>query len=145
MANIKLIESISKNKKKILIIIIILAILLRCYHLTLPPVGHHSNRQVQALGAARAYYEHGQGILHPEPSSQYIAVEFQLVPYIISIFYYVFGEVYYIGRIVGIAFAVGTLILLFRLCKKRGKNHMQSFFAKPAPGYGILTNIFWVF
>lgn len=100
--------------KKILIIIVI-AFLLRLIDITFPISGWHSWRQADTAAMARNFYTSGENIFYPQidwrgETDGFVECEFPLYPYLISIFYHLFGLNEMIGRLFSV---LSSLFLIF--------------------------------
>lgn len=116
------ITNIFSDENNILIGLMLFGLLCRLYNLTAPLLDYHSWRQTDTAAIARNFYYNGFNILYPQidwggAGPGYVESEFQLVPFIISIFYKIFGVHEYVARLVIIAFSIGSIYLLYKLVR----------------------------
>ena len=104
-------------------IIILLAVLFRLYHINFPVLGWHSWRQSDTATIARNFFYNGFNILHPQINwngngTGYVESEFHIYPFIVSLFYAVFGINDMYGRIISIIFSLFTIYGIYLLVRK---------------------------
>ncbi|HRE41592.1 MAG TPA: glycosyltransferase family 39 protein [Ignavibacteria bacterium] len=85
-------------------------------------VGFHAWRQADTASIAKNFYESGNSILYPQidwrgNTEGFVESEFHIYPYLVSVFYNIFGLNEAIGRIVSIIFSVIATFYLFLLVK----------------------------
>ena len=102
--------------------VIVLGVLLRCIYVTAPLVDLASWRETQTAMITRNLVHQGFDIFHPTidwfgNSVAYLALEFPLYNLVVGIFYAVFGEHEFFGRLVSILFSGGTLVLFYLLAR----------------------------
>lgn len=116
---------IVKNKRNYLIIAVFVFIFcLRLYKITNPPLDYSSWRQCDTDSIARNFVEYKFNILYPQlnydgPMPNYVQLEFQTTTFIIAVLYKLFGYSAVIGRIVPIAFFMGSCYFLYQCVKRR--------------------------
>lgn len=104
--------------------IFVIAVGYRLWGITNPLLDFHSWRQTGTASIARNFYEEGMNIFKPkldtinEGTKTLSGVEFQLYPYLVALFYFLFGVHEIIGRIVSILFGLGAMGYLYLLAKK---------------------------
>jgi hypothetical protein len=86
------ITNIFSNEKNVLIALMLSGLLCRLFNLTTPLLDYHSWRQTDTAAIARNFYYNGFNIFYPQidwggTGPGYVEAEFQLVPFIIAIFY----------------------------------------------------------
>ena len=118
----KYINQIFSDERNVLIALMLLGLLSKLFNLTSPLLDYHSWRQTDTAGIARNLYNNGFNIFYPQidwggAGPGYVESEFQLVPFIISIFYKIFGVHEYVARLVIIAFSVGSIYLLYKMVR----------------------------
>ncbi len=111
-----------ENENKILLALMLFGLIIRLYGLGLPLNDVYDTRQGLTAMVSRNFYENNFNILFPQIDNQglpgYYAQEFQIYPLIVSILYIFFGIQEFLGRLVSIAFFLGSAFLLFKLTKK---------------------------
>ncbi len=105
------------------LLILLIAIVLRLRFITSPIVDFHWQRQIDTAAVARSFYEEEMNIFYPRSivrgdTPGYVEMEFPIYPFLIAIFYKVFGVHEIIGRIVSTVFAAGTAIYLYLIAKQ---------------------------
>lgn len=118
----KHISNIFKNERNVLISLMLFGLLCRLYNLTAPLLDRHSWRQTDTAAIARNFYYDGYNIFYPQidwggAGPGYVESEFQLVPFIIALFYKLFGVHEYVARLVIIAFSIGSIYLLYKMVR----------------------------
>jgi 4-amino-4-deoxy-L-arabinose transferase-like glycosyltransferase len=103
-----------------LLLILVLGILFRSQYLNLPMAEAHRWREVTNADIARNFYERSMDIFHPQvnwggSSTPYVGMEFPLMHWIAAVLYWPFGEQAIIGRLVSMAFSIGTIWAIFAL------------------------------
>lgn len=116
------ISEVFSDENKIIIGLMLFGLICRLYNLTAPLLDYHSWRQTDTAAIARNFYYNGFNILYPQidwggTGPGYVESEFQLVPFIIAIFYKIFGVHEYVARLVIIAFSIGSVYLLYKLVR----------------------------
>ena len=114
---------ILKNRNRVISYILLFALLLRLFHITFPVSGWHSWRQSDTAAIAGNFYENGYNILYPQvdwggTTPGYVESEFQIYPFIISLFYALFGVNDMWGRILSVIFSLFTIYGLYLLVRK---------------------------
>jgi 4-amino-4-deoxy-L-arabinose transferase-like glycosyltransferase len=115
--------SYSRNRLKLIHYILIFSFLIRLYHINFPVSGWHSWRQSDTASIAKNFYENGYNILYPQidwggKTPGYVESEFQLFPFIVSLFYGVFGVSDFYGRFLAVIFSLFTIYGLYMLVRK---------------------------
>jgi len=103
-----------------LLLILLLGVLLRSQYLDLPMAEAHRWREITNADIARNFYERSMNIFAPQvswggASQPYVGMEFPLMHWIAALFYQAFGEHAVIGRLVSMAFSLGTIWATFAL------------------------------
>ena len=93
---------------------------LRCQYLTLPMAEAHRWREIFNADVARNFYQRSMNIFYPQvnwggAANPYVGMEFPLMPWIVALLYEVFSEQTIIGRLVSMAFSVGTIWATYEL------------------------------
>lgn len=109
--------------KHFIFAILLLALLVRLYHVNFPVAGWHSWRQADTAAMARNFYENGFDFLHPQidwggNSSGVVESEFPAYPFLVSLFYAVFGPNDAWGRFLSVIFSLFTIYGLYLLVRK---------------------------
>lgn len=102
-----------------LALILLIALSLRLAYLQTPLFDNHRWRQTETASMARILYEDGLNPFYPQVAwggaHGYVECEFPLLPFVTALLYTVFGELEWLGRVVAIAFSMGTILLAYRL------------------------------
>lgn len=103
-----------------LLLILLLGIIFRSLYLGLPMAEAHRWREITNADIARNFYERSMNIFHPQVNwggavQPYVGMEFPLMHWIAALFYWPFGEHAIIGRLVSMAFSVGTIWAIYAL------------------------------
>ena len=103
-----------------LLLILLLAVLLRSQYLGLPMAEAHRWREITNSDIARNFYERSMNIFYPQVNwggavQPYVGMEFPLMHWIVALLYWPFGEHAIVGRLVSMAFSVGTVWVVFSL------------------------------
>src|SRR4030095_12689200 len=101
-------------------LILLLGALLRLQYVDMPMAEAHRWREVFNADIARNFAERSMNIFYPQvnwggPSETYVGMEFPLMHWIVAVAYRVFHEDAIYGRLVSIAFSLGTVWALFAL------------------------------
>ena len=110
-------------KSRLIQYILIFSFLIRLYHINFPVSGWHSWRQSDTASIAKNFYENSYKILYPQidwggNTPGYVESEFQLYPFIVSLFYGVFGVSDFYGRFLSVLFSLFTIYGLYLLVRK---------------------------
>jgi len=110
------------DERNVLIALMLFGLLCWLFNLTSPLLDYHSWRQTDTAAIARNFYNNGFNIFYPQidwggAGTGYVEAEFQLVPFIIAIFYKIFAIHEYVARLVIIAFSVGSIYLLYKMVR----------------------------
>jgi hypothetical protein len=110
------------DERNVILALMIFALTCWLFNVNSPLLDHHSWRQTDTAAIARNFYYNGFNILYPQVDTGgagpgYVETEFQLVPFIIAIFYKILGVHEYVARLVIIAFSMGSVYLLYKLCR----------------------------
>ena len=102
------------------LLILLLGVVLRSQYLWLPMAEAHRWREVTNADIARNFYERSMNLFYPQVSwggaaQPYVGMEFPLMHWIVAWLYWPFGEHAVIGRLVSMAFSVGTIWAVFAL------------------------------
>lgn len=106
--------------RRVALAILLAAVAVRLIGLDAPYIDGHWIKQLQVAPIAKHFYLHGYNLLWPETDYSadrpgYIEIEFQLVTFLTALLYALFGVHEWVGRLVTVAFSVGTMLLLWRL------------------------------
>lgn len=107
-------------KRILLLIVLAFAFYFRLPGMSNPLLDTHSWRQTQTAMFARNLYRNHLNIFLPEvdwngKDKGYIESEFQLYPFIVAVFYKIFGVREVIGKFIALLFFVAALYYLFLL------------------------------
>ncbi|HXP93375.1 MAG TPA: hypothetical protein VN905_07875, partial [Candidatus Binatia bacterium] len=103
-----------------MVAILVLGLALRLYGLHSPVLDHPGWRQGDTAAIARNFATLNLNILYPQvdydgPRDNYVELELQIVPYLAAIGYKIFGIHEVFGRLISIAFSLGTVAVLYGL------------------------------
>lgn len=106
-----------------LLLILLFGALLRSQYLDLPMAEAHRWREVTNADIARNFAERSMNIFYPQvnwggASDPYVGMEFPLMHWVAALLYKVFGEHAIIGRLVSMAFSLGTIWAVFALGRR---------------------------
>src|SRR3954469_2300512 len=106
-----------------LLFILLFAIYLRSQYLTLPMAEAHRWRAVTNSDIARNFYERSMNLFYPQVNwggaqQPYVGMEFPLLQYLAALLYFPFGESAVIGRLISMAFSVGTAWVIFAIGRR---------------------------
>lgn len=99
-------------------------LLLRLPLVLTPPVyGVDTWRQADTASIAHGFYSHRLSILYPQinwggEGPGYVETEFQLYPYLVTQLYRLFGEQFWLGRVVSLLFSVATFGAFYLLMRQ---------------------------
>ena len=104
----------------VLLLILLLGALLRCQYLGLPMAEAHRWREITNSDIARNFYERSMNIFYPQVNwggavRPFVGMEFPLMHWIAALLYWPFGEHAVIGRLVSMAFSLGTVWAIYAL------------------------------
>jgi 4-amino-4-deoxy-L-arabinose transferase-like glycosyltransferase len=110
----------SINPSRILLGIIFAALAIRLWGVTNPLLDFHAWRQALTATVAYNFYADGMNILTPRFSmiNTQLHSEFPLFTYLVALLYKVFGFHEIIGRLLAIAFSMGSIWFLYLLGKR---------------------------
>ena len=102
------------------VLALLVGLTLRCQYITLPMAEAHSWRQITNLDIARNFTELSGNILYPQvswggPRDAFVSMEFPLLQWLAGMLFHVFSHPELVGRILAIAFSMGTLIAIYGL------------------------------
>lgn len=102
------------------VLTLVVGLTLRCQHIALPIAEAHSWRQITNLDIARNFTELSGNILYPQvswggPRDAFVSMEFPLLQWLAGMLFHVFANQELVGRILAIAFSMGTLIAIYGL------------------------------
>ncbi len=105
---------------KALLAVFLIALAFRLWGVTNPLLDFHSWRQTLTATIAMNFYSGDMNLLHPSTNwvREYYEFEFQIYPYLVALLYKVFGFHDLLGRLVSIAFSMGTVGMLYLLGKR---------------------------
>jgi hypothetical protein len=108
------------SQRQEVFLILLVAVAVRLWDCNAPYIDGHWIKQLQVAPIAKNFYLHGYRILWPQTDYSadrptYIEIEFQLVSFLTALLYKVFGLHEWVGRLVTVAFSLGTMLLLWRL------------------------------
>lgn len=110
------------KKNNLIHYILLFSLLIRLYHINFPVSGWHEWRQADTASIAKNFFENGFHIFYPEVNwgglNHYVESEFQIYPFIVSIFYSLFGFNEIWGRLLSISFSLFTIYGLYLLTRK---------------------------
>lgn len=120
------------NRKYIVWLVFCFIFLLRLYKVTNPPLDYSSWRQVDTDSIARNFVEYRFNIFFPQlnydgPMPNYVQLELQVTTYIIAIIYRTFGYSPAAGRLVPIAFFMGSCLFLYHCVKRKSGPYVALF------------------
>jgi hypothetical protein len=108
--------------------VLLIGLVLRCYHIGMPPIDFLAWRETQTLMVARNFCREGMNLLRPSvdwrttyevaPRGTVGGTELQVVPYLTAVLYQVLGMRYWVGRVVPICFASLATWFFLRLAKR---------------------------
>lgn len=113
-----------RKEKELLVILLLFIFLLRLFHLNTPPLEiEESWRQADTESIARNYAEYDSRFFRPNlnydgPLPNIPALEIQVTTYLIALLYKIFGQHYFLARIVPIAFFMLSAFFLFLYARK---------------------------
>jgi len=104
-------------------VVLCLGVSVRLIKIAQPFIDGWSWRQADVAMIAENFYRHGFHLLHPQinwagSAPGYVGTEFQLVPFIASLFYLCFGVHEWIGRAVSILFFTVSVPFFYLLVRK---------------------------
>jgi 4-amino-4-deoxy-L-arabinose transferase-like glycosyltransferase len=105
---------------KILFTIFLIALAFRLWGVTNPLLDFHSWRQTLTATIAKNFYSGDMNLFHPATNwvREYYEFEFQIYPYLVALLYKIFGFHDMLGRLVAIAFSLGTVGMLYLLGRR---------------------------
>ncbi len=105
---------------KVLLYIFLVALAFRLWGVTNPLLDFHSWRQTLTATIAQNFYLEEMNLLQPATNwvHEYYEFEFQVYPYLVALLYKIFGFHDILGRVVSIAFSLGTVGMLYLLGKR---------------------------
>ncbi len=108
------------NPGKALLLIFLIALAFRLWGVTNPLLDFHSWRQTLTATIAKNFFTGEMNLLAPSTNwvREYYEFEFQLYPYLVALLYKIFGFHDFLGRLVSIAFSMGTVGMLYLLGKR---------------------------
>jgi 4-amino-4-deoxy-L-arabinose transferase-like glycosyltransferase len=108
------------NPSRILIGIFFIALALRLWGITNPLLDFHGWRQTLTATIAYNFYADGMGFFNPTPNmiNSIFHFEFPLYTFLVALLYKVFGFHEILGRLVSIAFGLGSLWFIYLLGKR---------------------------
>ena len=120
-------------KTKLVCSVTIFGVFLRLIEIRQPFVDHWSWRQADVAMIAENFYRNGFNILYPQinwagSSPGYVGTEFQVVAFIASLFYLLFGVHEWIGRSVSVFF-FAVSVPFFYLLVRKVSNERSALFA----------------
>jgi len=103
-----------------LLLILAFGIYLRSQYLGLPMAEAHRWREITNSDIARNFYERSMNLFLPQVNwggagHPYVGMEFPLMHWIAALLYWPFGEHAVIGRLISMAFSVGTIWVIYAL------------------------------
>src|SRR5215510_9519035 len=106
-----------------LLFILLFAVYLRSQYLTLPMAEAHRWREVTNADIARNFYERSMNLFYPQVNwggaqQPFVGMEFPLLHYLAALLYFPFGEQLVIGRLISIAFSLGTVWAVFAIGRR---------------------------
>jgi 4-amino-4-deoxy-L-arabinose transferase-like glycosyltransferase len=103
-----------------LLLILGFGIYLRSQYLQLPMAEAHRWREITNADIARNFYERSMNLFLPQVNwggagHPYVGMEFPLLQWLAALLYFPFGEHAVIGRLISMAFSVGTIWVIYAL------------------------------
>ena len=103
-------------------VILLLALTTRLYKVTAPLTDATHERQTMTAEIARNFYRDGLDLLHPRidstaPGPGYLMLEFPIQPGLMAIAYHFVGIHDIVGRLITIAFSMGSIVFMFILAR----------------------------
>jgi 4-amino-4-deoxy-L-arabinose transferase-like glycosyltransferase len=110
-------------KRHAVYMILLLAFVVRLYNVNSPILGYHSWRQADTAAIARNFHEHGYNLFYPQidwggNTAGYVETEFQIYPFVVALFYKMFGVREFLGRFLSLAFSLVAIYALYLLVRK---------------------------
>jgi 4-amino-4-deoxy-L-arabinose transferase-like glycosyltransferase len=111
---------IPDSPAKALLAVFFIALSFRLWGVTNPLLDFHSWRQTLTATIAMNFYTGDMNIFKPATNwaREYYEFEFQIYPYLVALLYKIFGLHDFLGRLVAIAFSMGTVGMLYLLGKR---------------------------
>ncbi len=111
------------SREYIALVILALALMVRFYHLQAPLIGVHSWRQADTAAVARNFNRNGYRIFYPQidwggNSSGLVEMEFPIYPFLVSLFYKIWGVSELFGRLLSIVFSLITIMIFYLLVQQ---------------------------
>jgi 4-amino-4-deoxy-L-arabinose transferase-like glycosyltransferase len=100
-----------------LVIVVLIAVALRLKGIHDPILDHPGWRQGDTASIARNFFRLQYNIMYPQttyngPPPNYVELELQIVPFLAATLYKIFGIHEVFGRLISIAFSVGTVVTI---------------------------------
>ena len=111
------------RRQTILWVLILIAFAGRLYSVSAPLTDGGQERQTQVASIARNLFRENLNVLYPRmdsfaPEPGYVTLEFPLQPALMAVAYHVFGIHDVIGRLITIAFSMGSVIFMYLLASR---------------------------
>ncbi len=132
---------LKKNWRILLFVgILLFAFFLRIYHVDYPVVGYHNWKEVHYLTESRnfardGFFAHGFFVpavdypgIYEDPSGKHPDT-FPVISIIVGSLFSIFGISLTLARLVGIAFSLGTIVMMFLFAKRLFKNELVAWVA----------------
>ena len=105
---------------QVLALIFLAGLGFRLWGVTQPLLDFHSWRQTLTATVAKNFYTGGMNLFAPATNwaVEYYEFEFPVYTYLVALLYKVLGFHDFLGRLVAIAFALGSMVLLYRLIRR---------------------------
>lgn len=105
---------------KVLLYIFLIGLAFRLWGITNPLLDFHSWRQTLTASVAQNFFTDGMNLFSPSTNfiNENFEFEFHLYTYIVALLYKVFGVHDWLGRLVAVAFLMGTMWVLYLLGKR---------------------------
>lgn len=110
-----------------IIAILVVALALRLEHVHDPLLDHPNWRQGDTASIARNFAALQYNILYPQtnydgPPPNYVELELQILPFLAATLYKIFGVHEIFGRLIAIAFSLGTVVLIACFARRLYEN-----------------------
>ena len=112
-----------KNRPVMLWVVLLVAIAARLYSVGAPLTDGGQERQTQVATIARNLYRENLNVFYPRmdsfaPDPGYVTLEFPLQPTLMAVAYHAFGIHDVIGRLITIAFSMGSVMFMYLLASR---------------------------
>jgi 4-amino-4-deoxy-L-arabinose transferase-like glycosyltransferase len=113
----------SRLPDPVLLLTLVLGTYFRTQYLTLPMAEAHRWREITNSDIARNFYERSMNLFLPQvnwggAANPIVGMEFPLMHWIAAVLYFPFGEHAVIGRLISMAFSLGTVCAIYALGRR---------------------------